>query len=585
MFLNITYTHKGTIMFQYKLTLTAAAVLALSTSTPIAAKALNDKTYHFTVVHTNDHHGRFWKNSDGEYGLSAQKTVVDKIRADVKAAGGDILVLSGGDINTGVPESDMQDAEPDFKGMSKIGFDAMALGNHEFDNPLSVLAKQQKWANFPLLSANIYRGGKHMFESYRIFNKHGLKIAVMGLTTDDTKKMVSPENLAFSDTWKSGTVSNPKSKAGLEFRNPIDEAQRLVPILRTQADVVIAATHMGHYTDGNHGTNAPGDVEMARAVKGIDLIVGGHTQNPICMKAENVRNDEYVPGSDCKPDQQNGAYIVQAHEWGKYVGRADFTFKNGKLSLDKYALIPINLKKSVTGADGKKSKVLYQEEIPENADMLALLTPFQDKGQKILGVEIGSSIGILDGDRNHVRSQPTNLGTLVAESMREKLKADFAVMNSGGVRDSMPEGKLTYKDVLKVQPFGNTLGYANLTGQEVLDYLAVALKMSPGSGGFAQFSGIKATYDNGVVRNVMIGGQALDLTKSYRMAINDFVAAGGDGYPKLKGVNSSYVNSGFVDADVLRAFIKKHSPIDATKFNPSGEIVRIFPASVEAVKK
>ena len=95
-----------------------------------------DKTYKITVLHTNDHHGRFWKNKNNEYGMAARKTLIDSIRQEVKADGGSLLLLSGGDINTGVPESDLQDAEPDFKGMSKIGYDAMALGNHEFDNSL-----------------------------------------------------------------------------------------------------------------------------------------------------------------------------------------------------------------------------------------------------------------------------------------------------------------------------------------------------------------------------------------------------------------------------------------------------------------
>ncbi|TDR31658.1 bifunctional UDP-sugar hydrolase/5'-nucleotidase UshA [Hydromonas duriensis] len=558
-----------------RLTLLAASILAIAATSPSHAAPLKDKAYHFTIVHTNDHHGRFWKNNDGEYGLSAQKTVIDGIRADVKAHGGEVLVLSGGDINTGVPESDLQDAEPDFKGMSKIGFDAMTLGNHEFDNPLPVLAKQQKWANFPMLSANVYRGGRPMFEPYKIFNKDGLKIAVMGLTTDDTKKMVSPENLAYSDTWTSGRVVNPKSKAGLEFRSPIEVAGKLVPTLRKQADVVIAATHMGHYTNGNHGSNAPGDVEMARAVSGIDLIVGGHSQNPVCMKAENDRNDAYVPGGECKPDRQNGTWIVQAHEWGKYVGRADFTYKNGVLTLDKYALIPVNLKKTVKDAEGKSSKVLYTAEIPENPEMLALLKPFQDKGQQTLGVEIGSTLGLLDGDRTHVRAQPTNLGVMVAASMMQKVKADFAVMNSGGVRDSIQAGKITYKDVLKVQPFGNTLGYAQLSGKEVQDYLNAMAKMTPGSGAFPQFAGVRATFENGEARDIKIGNAPLDMNKTYRMAVNDFSAAGGDGYPKLKGVNPTYVNTGFIDAESLKAFIQRNSPIDASKYDPKDSIVRI----------
>lgn len=559
----------------HRLSILTASLLAIGSINTVSAKALKDHEYRFTIIHTNDHHGRFWKNSDGEYGMSAQKTVIDGIRADVAAHGGQTLVLSGGDINTGVPESDMQHAEPDFKGMSKLGFDAMVLGNHEFDNPLPVLAQQQKWATFPMLSANVYRNGKPMFEPYKIFNKGGLKIAVLGLTTDDTRKAVSPENLRYADAWKSGNVVNPASTKGIEFRKPADIAAKLVPTLRTKADVVIAATHMGHYTNANHGSNAEGDVEMARAVNGIDLIVGGHSQNPVCMKAENDRNDAYVPGSDCKPDQQNGTWIVQAHEWGKYVGRADFILKNGQLTLEKYALIPVNLKKTVKAADGKSTKVLYTTEVAENPEMLAFLTPFQEKGQKVLSVEVGSTIGILDGDRAHVRSQATSLGNLIATSMKEKLNADFAIMNSGGVRDSIAAGKIAYRDILKVQPFGNTLGYAMLTGTEVQTFLNAAAKMTAGAGGFPQTAGIKATFENGIARDIIINGQPLDMSRSYRMSVNDFVASGGDGYPKLKGVNPTYINSGFVDADVMKSFIIKNSPIDASKFEPNGEITRI----------
>jgi 5'-nucleotidase/UDP-sugar diphosphatase len=106
-----------------------------------------DKTYKITILHTNDHHGHFWRSEYGEYGLSAQKTLVDGIRKEVAAQGGSVLLLSGGDINTGVPESDLQDAEPDFRGMNLIGYDAMAVGNHEFDNPLTCCVSRKNGPN------------------------------------------------------------------------------------------------------------------------------------------------------------------------------------------------------------------------------------------------------------------------------------------------------------------------------------------------------------------------------------------------------------------------------------------------------
>lgn len=122
-----------------KLLQRGVALALLTTFTLASETALayeQDKTYKITVLHTNDHHGHFWRNEYGEYGLAAQKTLVDGIRKEVAAEGGSVLLLSGGDINTGVPESDLQDAEPDFRGMNLVGYDAMAIGNHEFDNPL-----------------------------------------------------------------------------------------------------------------------------------------------------------------------------------------------------------------------------------------------------------------------------------------------------------------------------------------------------------------------------------------------------------------------------------------------------------------
>ena len=200
---------KQRLILKTALSAAILATLAGCASQP-AQEWENDKTYKLTVLHTNDHHGRFWQNKYGEYGMAARKTLIDELREEIRAEGGSVLLLSGGDINTGVPESDLQDAEPDFKGMNKIGYDAMALGNHEFDNSLDVLAKQIDWANFPMLSANIYdkATGERKFQAYEMFEKQGIKIAVIGLTTEDTAK-----------------IGNPEFIAGIDFRDPKEEAE------------------------------------------------------------------------------------------------------------------------------------------------------------------------------------------------------------------------------------------------------------------------------------------------------------------------------------------------------------------------
>ena len=531
--------------------LAAAAIATLLAG--CASAPLERAPIQLTVLHTNDHHGRFWPNSDGEYGMAARKTLIDRIRAELRASGGQLLLLDGGDVNTGVPESDLQDAEPDFKGMNQIGYDAMAVGNHEFDKPMSVLAKQRQWMNFPMLAANIYTDGKRLFEPYKVFDRGGWRIAVVGLTTEDTQKMVMQSNIV-----------------GVEFRRPAPELARLMPEMRAKADFVFAVTHMGHYTDGKSGVNAPGDVEMAREVRGLDLIVGGHSQNPVCMLAENKRNDAYVPGTPCAPERQNGAWIVQAHEWGKYVGRADFEIKGGKIELKRYQLLPVNLKQRA-GADGKR--LTFAEPITEDAALREFLRPFQQAGQDKLGIEIGSADGVFDGDRVRVRQVPTNMGQLIARAMMERTGADMALINSGGVRDSMPAGKLSYRDVLKVQPFGNQLAVVRMKGSELLSYLQAAAKMTPGSGAFPQTAGVRMLIEGGVLKTATIGGQPIDANRDYRLALTNFTAGGGDGYPKISE-HPGYTNTGFTDADVLRAFVPRMSPLKSADFEPGDAVQR-----------
>ncbi|ELO9586304.1 bifunctional UDP-sugar hydrolase/5'-nucleotidase [Salmonella enterica] len=519
-----------------------------------------DKTYKITILHTNDHHGHFWRSEYGEYGLAAQKTLVDSIRKEVAQEGGSVLLLSGGDINTGVPESDLQDAEPDFRGMNLIGYDAMAVGNHEFDNPLTVLRQQEKWAKFPFLSANIYQKstGERLFKPWAIFARQDIKIAVIGLTTDDTAKIGNPEY--FTD---------------IEFRKPAEEAKVVIQELNMneKPDVIIATTHMGHYDNGDHGSNAPGDVEMARSLPAgsLAMIVGGHSQDPVCMASENKKQVNYVPGTPCAPDKQNGIWIVQAHEWGKYVGRADFEFRNGEMKMVNYQLIPVNLKKKVTWDNGKSERVLYTPEIAENPQMLSLLTPFQNKGKAQLEVKIGSVNGLLEGDRSKVRFVQTNMGRVILAAQIARTGADFGVMSGGGIRDSIEAGDITYKSVLKVQPFGNIVVYADMSGKEVVNYLTAVAQMKPDSGAYPQFANVSFVAKEGKLTDLKIKGEPVDPAKTYRMATLSFNATGGDGYPRIDN-KPGYVNTGFIDAEVLKEFIQQNSPLDAAAFTPKGEV-------------
>ncbi|MGE6232658.1 bifunctional UDP-sugar hydrolase/5'-nucleotidase UshA [Aeromonas media] len=517
-----------------------------------------------TILHTNDTHGRFWHNDKGEYGMAAQKTLVERLRGEAKAAGSELLVLSGGDVNTGVPESDLLDAEPDFMAMNSIRYDAMAVGNHEFDNPLTILEKQREWAQFPMISANIYdkASGKRYFDPYKVFKlESGLKVAVLGLTTEDTAQLVDPNNVQT-----------------LEFRDPTTEAAKLGKQIRDnkEANLVLAITHMGHYENGQHGSNAPGDVEMARALPAgtLDAIIGGHSQNPVCMEPGTPdKYADFKPGDDCLPDQQNGTWIMQAHEWGKYVGRAQFDYQNGKLTLTQYDLIPVNLK----DADG----AFIQEEITKDPELYNTLLTYQEKGQQELGVVIGSTDGVLDGERANVRNKQTNLGRLITTATAEKLGTDFGIVNSGGVRASIAAGDISYRDVLTVHPFGNTVNKATMSGSELAAYLGQVATKTINTGGYAQFGGINMAVDCQAksVTITSVDGKAFDPAASYSFSIPSFSAAGGDGYPKI-----DTINAGLVDAGVLKDYIAAKKTILVADYQPSGEVSYVNSASMDGCK-
>ena len=530
------------------------SLLGCTSSTPESSSS--PSTQYLTVLHTNDNHGRFWQNEKGEYGMAARKTLIDTLRNEAKKQGHAVILLSGGDINTGIPESDLQQAEPDFKGMSLLGYDAMALGNHEFDNPIKVLNKQQQWATFPLLSANIFEKatGEHAFESYKVFEKNGLKIAVIGLTTTDTAK-----------------IGNPQYIGHLEFKDPTEVTAKLAKEIKAKynPDVTIALTHMGHYVDAHFGINAPGDVTLARSLPAntLDMIIGGHSQEPVCMSDTNVNDDNFKPGLACKPDQQNGTWIMQAHEWGKYVGKAEFKLEGEKLTLIDYTLMPVNLYVDKVQADGSTQEVLANEYIKPDPTLEAFLATYQAKGAKQIAGKIGSVDARLEGDRSKVRYQQTNLARVIIQAQMNAVGADFGLISGGGIRSGIEAGEISYKDVLKVHPFKNRITYIDWQGSDLFSYLSTVTSFPADAGAYLQYHKISFDRKNGELMNVYINGKALDKNKTYRMSLNSYNASGGDGYPainKLKG----FVSTDVTDAQALKTFISENSPIKASEFAP-----------------
>lgn len=297
------------------------------------------------------------------------------------------------------------------------------------------------------------------------------------------------------------------------------------------------------------------------------MIIGGHSQEPVCMASNNKVDDSFAPGKACKPDQQNGTWIMQAHEWGKYVGKAEFKLEEGQLTLIDYSLLPVNLYVDEKQTDGTTKPVLANEYIKPNTELKAFLAYYQAKGAKQIEGKIGFVDKKLEGDRSKARFEQVNLARVIVQAQMDSVGADFGIISGGGIRDSINAGEVSYKDILKVHPFKNRIAYIDWNGKALYDYLTTVSAFPTDSGAYLQYHKLSFDYGNGKLENVKINGQALDLNKTYRMSINIYNASGGDGYPQLTKRNG-FVSTDDTDAQALKRFFKNNSPIKAANFAP-----------------
>ncbi|MBI9108967.1 MAG: 5'-nucleotidase C-terminal domain-containing protein [Spirochaetales bacterium] len=480
------------------------------------------------VLHTNDHHGHplsfFEYPAPGQGGLPARATLINQIRD----ANANVLVLDAGDINTGRPESMFFDAEPDIVGYNYIGYDAAALGNHEFDKPHSVLKKQMGWADFPFLSANVkYKNGGYVAKPYIVKVYDGFRVGIFGLTTTEINEIA-------------GDVETVKD---LVIEDEVKAAREMVDILinKEKVDVIIAIAHLGNYNNNESGSRY-----VAANVPEIDLIIDGHTHS------SDIKSSGHWDMKE--PFLENGVPIVITQEWGLKLGKAVFEIEDGDVVSLDWELIPVNLKKRVDG-----EIEFITTEIEEDPELLALLQPFADKVDALLSVEIGTAAEQFSSE--NVRISETAVGDLVADAMLWKTKsmgAQFAIVNSGGIRSSIPEGKITKKDIYSCVPYDNSVFILTMSGTEILELFETIGMVKQGKGGFPQVSsGVNFTFDagSGVVTDILIEGKPVDPAGTYKVSTNSFLAGGGDGYSVFRKAANRYDTSLF-QRDVLIEYIQ-----------------------------
>ena len=499
-----------------------------------APKASAEKD--LVLVHTNDVHGRIVEEKGRDkttsvVGDAKLATVIENERAKKDQT---TVVVDAGDAFQGLPISNSTKGEARAEILNKMNYDAMAVGNHEFDFGLDEAKKYKQILKFPLLSSNTYVNGARLFEASTIIDKDksvkGDEVVVIGVTTPET-----------------ATKTHPKNVQGVTFKDPIPEVLNVVKEIQAKAKATgddyktyVVLAHLGVDTTTPNewrGSTLADELSKSPLLKGKRVVViDGHSHT--------VESKTY---GDNVTYNQTGSYLNNI----------------GKVTLKPNSLLgtPSLIKASET------------TNVTPNAEVKKLVDQLKAKYDAENAVVVVKNSPVeLSGTRENVRVRETNLGNVVADSLYEygqtgfKNKADIAVTNGGGLRETIAKDKpITRGSVIAVLPFGNTISQISVTGKDVLAMFEKSLgsilqvdkagktvldengqPLLEPSGGFLHVSGAKVYYDTNLpsgkrvlrveVKNHDTGAyDKLDLNKTYYLTTNDFLAAGGDGYTMLGG--------------------------------------------------
>jgi len=433
-----------------------------------------------TIVHTNDTHSRV------EAGIGFAK-IAAKVK-ELKTANPNTLVVDAGDTLHGQTFATISKGESIIKVMNAVGYDVMTPGNHDFNYGQDRLVELAGLAKFPIISANLVKAdGTTLLKPYVIKEIAGLKIGIFGLSTPET-----------------AYKTNPKNVEGLTFADPVEAAKKMVEELKAQGvNAIIALAHLGIDKESKDTSYL-----VRENVEGIDLIIDGHSHSPL----------------DTIDNEGKAVKIVSTGEYSNNLGIVNLTFVNGELK---------NVEPSVMTTEEAAA-------LEADADVVAIIEETKESNKVITSVVVGKTDVYLDGEREHVRGGETNLSNLITDAMLAISGADMAITNGGGIRASIDVGEITMEEIITVLPFGNYVVVKEYTGAQILAALEHGTSNYPNlAGSFAQVAGATFTLDLNEeagkrVKDVKIGGQPLDLNKTYKVATNDFMAVGGDDYTMLK---------------------------------------------------
>lgn len=486
------------------LILAALLTVACTTTAPVAYKAPEPlpQEVKITILHTNDVHARIVA-SKTEVGYSRIATAF----ADAKAKNPNTLLIDAGDTFHGLPIANIDQGSSVVKLMNELGYSYMTTGNHDYNYGFNRLLELEKEAKFKILAANVYKDGKRVFTPYVIQNIQGARVAFFGLATPET-----------------AYKTDPKGIEGVSFTDPVVEGRMIANELAGQYDVLILISHIGVDKSSD-----PTSIRVAQAIPEIDVIIDGHSHTSL----EDIQKENKTP-----------VLITSTGAYGAGLGVVD---------------IVVGKDRSVSSKTARTITVANSPNLKGDAKIETMVNDLNKAQDAVLLQVVGKSAVALEGKREIVRTQQTNLGTLIANSMLYVTGADIALMNGGGIRDSIPAGDITKKMIYTVQPFGNYIQTGKFKGSELKAILENGVgKLPAPDGRFPHLAGWSYTLDmtkpaGERVSNIMVGGKPVDPNKDYVLATLNFEFNGGDDYRMLVGKAQNDFPS---DAEVFIKYIQ-----------------------------
>lgn len=503
-----------------------------------------------TILHTNDTHANLDTVSSPD-NIARRVTAIKEARANAVNP----LLVDAGDVFSGTLYFNQYLGLADLEFMNLVQYDAMTFGNHEFDKGSEVLNDFIEHAEFPFVSSNVnFSADALLTQKFKnevtrdakdatiypaiIMEVDGEQVGLIGLTTEDTANIASPGDVTFDDA--------------------VQKTRDTVAMLQKESiNKIVVLSHLGYDVD----------VNLAKEVEGIDIIVGGHSHTKL--------DQAVVDRSDSEPK-----LIVQTGEKGQFLGQLEVVFD------DEGVLQEWN--SNLISVDEKDSAGQYVVQ-PDPEALQILNTKYKPGVEELKQTEVGLTEVKLNGVRADVRTKETNLGNLIADGMLDAAQAAgtnavIALQNGGGIRESIEAGKVTMGDVMTVLPFNNDLVTITLTGAEIKEAMENGVSKTPAQDGrFPHIAGMKFIYDStkpvgSRVLRIEVKGkngyEPIDMNKSYEVATNAFTAKGGDFYASLeKAYLEGRVNLLYKpDYEVFSNYVKKVGTITAKTSAVEGRI-------------